>query len=156
MADKAKGGDAEPSPAGSPSGQDTDRPATRAKRGSEQESQAGTHKRTRLSGVGKKAKAGSDAVRNRVASVVWLVAVLAAVALGVGTLLIALDANQANAMVGRVLDTARIIDGPFWKVFEFEQDNGRPDKTMEALVNWGLAAAVYLIVGRIADKVIRP
>ena len=99
-------------------------------------------------------------MRNRIASVVWLLAVVAAIILAAGALLIALDANQDNAIVEWVLDAAHAIDGPFWKVFEFTEENARgqvvTDETKEALVNWGLAAVAYLVVGRFLDRVIRP
>ena len=117
-------------------------------------------RRAKLAKSGKMVKAGSDAVRNRIASVVWLLAVLAAIILAAGALLIALDANQDNAIVEWVLDAAHAIDGPFWKVFEFTEENARgqvvTDETKEALVNWGLAAVAYLVVGRFLDRVIRP
>lgn len=85
-----------------------------------------------------------------VASVVWLVAVTAALILAVGSLLIALKADPDDAMVDWVLDAANRIDWFFWKVFEMK------DRTKNHLANWGLAAVSYLIVGRIADRIIRP
>jgi hypothetical protein len=103
-------------------------------------------------------------VRSRVASIVWLVAVLAAIVLAVGALLYALDANMKNDLVKGVLDVADKIDGPFWRIFEFYQDKKGPghashaphDAVKEHLVNWGLAAVAYLIAGRVLDRVIRP
>ncbi|MFY9916693.1 MAG: hypothetical protein WAK18_18610 [Nocardioidaceae bacterium] len=116
---------------------------------------------SRLATGGKKVKAGADLVRSRLASLVWLVAVLAAIVLSVGALLIALKANQDNTLVSWVLDVASRIDGPFWRIFEFYQDKKGPgqgphDAVKEHLVNWGLAAVAYLIAGRILDRVIRP
>ncbi len=116
---------------------------------------------SRLATGGKKVKAGADLVRSRLASLIWLVAVLAAIVLSVGALLIALKANQDNSLVSWVLDVANRIDGPFWRVFEFCQDKKGPrcvqqDDVKEHLVNWGLAAVAYLIAGRILDRVIRP
>lgn len=106
-------------------------------------------------------KAGSDLVRSRIASVIWLVAVLAAVVLAVGALLIALGANEQNTVVEAVLDLANKLDGPFWKVFNFYKENKQgqrtgPDSVKNHLVNWGLAAVAYLIGGRIIDRIIRP
>lgn len=93
---------------------------------------------------------GSAAVRSGIATLVWFLAVLAALILAVGALLIALKANPDDAMVGWVLDWADRIDWFFWKVFE------RRDRTQNHLVNWGLAAVCYLAVGRIADRILRP
>lgn len=118
-------------------------------------------RKDRLAGTGEAVKAGSDLIRNRIASVVWLTAVLAAVVLAMGALLIALDANPENAIVAAFLDLAKKIDGPFWRVFDFYRENKRgartgPDPVQNHLVNWGLAAVAYLIGGRILDRVIRP
>lgn len=105
---------------------------------------------------GQKVKAGSNAVRSRVASVVWLVAVACALVLAVGALLIALNANEENSIVKVVLDGAALLDGPFSRtngIFEFV---GQDAATKNALVNWGLAAVAFLLIGKIADRVIRP
>jgi hypothetical protein len=104
----------------------------------------------------KKVKAGSDAVRSKLASVVWLVAVVCALFLAVGALLIALNANQDNSIVGFVLHGADVLDGPFSRdngIFTFD---GKNAETKSALVNWGIAAVVYLVIGKILDRVIRP
>ena len=106
-----------------------------------------------------KAKAGVDFVRLRVAQVVWLVCVLAALCLAVGALLIALEdsVNRTNDLVKFVLDAADWID-----LGVFDRDNGVLDfdgknaETKNALCNWGIAAVVWLIAGRIVDRIIRP
>ena len=101
-------------------------------------------------------KAGSLAVRSKVASVIWLIAVICAVFLAVGALLIALNANQDNSIVKFVLNGADLLDGPFSRengIFTFD---GKDAETKSALVNWGLAAVVYLFVGKIVDRIIRP
>lgn len=102
-----------------------------------------------------------DAARTRLADLVWLVAVLAAIVLSIGALLVALGANADNVLVSAILDTGHAIDGPFWKVFEFYKENasgsrGAPDDVKNHLVNWGLAAVGYLVVGRVSDRLIRP
>lgn len=118
-------------------------------------------RKSRLATSGKKVKAGTDVLRNRIASIVWLLAVLAAVILAVGALFYALEANENNAIVKGVWDIAEKIDGPFWKIFEFYEDapgagNGAHDQTKEHLVNWGLAAVAYLVGGSLLARVIRP
>ncbi len=106
----------------------------------------------RLRAAGSTVKKGTDALRNRIASVVWLVAVVCAVILALGALLISLEANPDNSLVVWVTDAAKRLDGPFANVFQFDGDNAR---TKERLVNWGLAALAYLIVGRVLDRIIR-
>ena len=118
-------------------------------------------KQSKLAKSGQVVKQGSDVVRSRIASLVWLLCVLAAIILGSGALLFALDANMQNDLVKAVIDTAEKLDGPFWRIFEFHTDTKGPgpgphDATKEHLVNWGLAAVAYLVVGRVLDRIIRP
>jgi hypothetical protein len=127
-----------PTPAATPAGTD---PGTQRRRGRS---------------AGEKVKAGSRAVRSKIASLVWLVAVVCALFLAVGALLVALNANQDNSIVQFVLDGADVLDGPFSRdngPFTFD---GKDAQTKSALVNWGLAAVVYLVIGKIADRIIRP
>lgn len=105
-------------------------------------------------GLGGQVSAGVSTVRNRIASIVWLIAVLCAVILAIGALLAALsdNINESNPVVEFINETAEALDGPFGNIITFE---GRDDRTKEILVNWGLAALAYLIVGRILDRLIR-
>ncbi len=105
-------------------------------------------------GLGGQVSAGVSAVRNRIASVVWLIAVLCAVILAIGALLAALsdNINESNPVVEFINETAGALDGPFGNIITFE---ARDDRTKDVLVNWGLAALAYLIVGRILDRLIR-
>ena len=105
-------------------------------------------------GLGGQVSAGVSTVRNRIASIVWLIAVLCAVILAIGALLAALsdNFNESNPVVEFINETAEALDGPFGNIITFE---GRDDQTKEVLVNWGLAALAYLIVGRILDRLIR-
>ena len=107
--------------------------------------------------TGEKAKQAASTMRSKTASLVWLVAVVCALFLSVGALLVALKANQDNAAVKFVLDGADTLDlGIFSRdegIFTFERDR---DEVKAALVNWGIAAVVFLIVGKTLDRVIRP
>jgi uncharacterized membrane protein len=100
---------------------------------------------------GEKVKAGTNAVRSRIASVVWLLAVLAALFLAVGALLVALTMNEQNAIVKFVLDVAKAID-----LGVFKDYSGKGAATKEALTNWGIAAVIYLVIGKVLDRIIRP
>lgn len=96
-------------------------------------------------------------VRTTIARLLWLVFLLCAVVLAIGALLVALDANRGNDLVQFVLDSADAVDlGVFDRrdgVFTFHGNNG---ETLNALVNWGLAAVVWLVLGRIVERLIRP
>lgn len=108
-------------------------------------------------GGGGRVKAGANAVRSKIATVVWLVAVICALFLAIGALLIALKANEENSIVEFILAGAETLDGPFsldQGIFTFPDDED--GRVKSALTNWGIAAVVYLVIGKILDRVIRP
>jgi len=105
----------------------------------------------RSSGTGKKVLAGANLVRSRVASLVWLVAVVCALFLAVGALLVALKMNQDNPIISFVLDGAKKLDFGSFKDF-----SGKNAHVKEALTNWGIAAVIYLVIGKVLDRIIRP
>ena len=80
--------------------------------------------------TGKKVVAGANALRARIASIVWLVAVVCALFLAVGALLVALKMNQDNAIVNFILDLANKLDFGTFKDF-----TGKGAATKEALTN---------------------
>jgi hypothetical protein len=105
------------------------------------------------------AKAAVAAVRSRVAQVVWILCVLAALVLAGGALCIALKANPDNSLVKFSIDTADKLDlGVFSRVDGVAHWKGHSHAvlTKNAVVNWGLAAVVWLVAGRILERVIRP
>lgn len=104
-------------------------------------------------------KAAVDLVRTRVAQVVWILCVLAALVLAVGALCIALKANGDNSLVKFCIDTADKLDlGVFSRTDGVAHWKGHTHTslTKNACVNWGLAAVVWLIVGKIVERVVRP
>jgi hypothetical protein len=107
--------------------------------------------------TGKKIVAGANAVRSRIASLVWLLAVICALFLAIGALLVALKANRHNSVVSFMLGGADKLDlGVFSRkdgIFTF---HGKDAAIKDALVNWGIGAIVYLVVGKFVDRVIRP
>lgn len=98
-------------------------------------------------------------VRSRVAQVVWLLFVVAAVFLAVGALCIALGFEKDNPLVAFILDGADFFD---LNIFSRQKGEGLKSfgganaDVKNALLNWGLAAIAYLIVGRIAVRIIQP
>jgi hypothetical protein len=86
--------------------------------------------------------------------------VLAALVLAIAVLCIALKANQSNGLVKFFIDTADKLD---FGVFSRGKDgvahfkgHTHAAETKNALINWGLAALVWLVGGRIVERVIRP
>lgn len=109
-------------------------------------------RRTALKGAGLIAQ-----VRTRVAQLVWLVFVVCALLLAVGALMVALDANNQNTLVRFVLDGAAAVDlGIFSRRNGIKEFSGEGADVKNALLNWGLGAVAYLVVGRILDRLIRP
>ena len=108
-------------------------------------------------GAGARAKDAVSKLRTTVAQLVWLVCVVCALLLAAGALLIALDANNRNDLTFFVLQGADAVDlGVFERnagVFDFK---GQGAEVKNALVNWGLGAVAWLVVGRILDRIIRP
>ena len=96
-------------------------------------------------------RSGGRKIREKIASAVWLVAVVCALFLAVGALMVALKMNPDNAIVAFVLDGADLLDLGEFKTFE-----GKNAEVKSALTNWGIAAVIYLVIGKIADRVIRP
>ena len=94
---------------------------------------------------------GVKRLRNWIASLIWLAAVIAAAVLALGALFTALDqTNQSNEIVRWVLERGHDLVGPFKDLFRLETAKNT------LLVNWGIAALVYLIAGKIIERFVRP
>ena len=76
------------------------------------------------------------------ARLVRLVVGVVVLVIVVGGVLFLLSANPSNAIVSDIHDAASTLVGPFKNLFSI---SGHPKLTL--VVNWGLAAIVYLIVG---------
>ncbi len=117
---------------------------------------AGKDDKTATTGSGDSGKPRTP-VRVRIAQLVWLVFVVCALFLAIGALLVALDANEKNSLVDFVLGGANTIDlGIFSRTNGIKDFSGGNAEVKNALVNWGIGAVAYLIVGRILDRIIRP
>jgi hypothetical protein len=73
---------------------------------------------------------------------------------------VALDFNARNDVVKFLTDTAEKINF-LGDMKTFEPDGRSRDavqsaRTKEVLVNWGICAVVYLVGGKILDRLIRP
>lgn len=139
-ADKPAAAASAATPAGKPTGASGNKPATKSSSGPGMGKQA-------LTSVG----SGVRKLRNLIASLIWLAAVLAAAVLALGALFTALDqTNQSNEIVRWILERGHDLVGPFKDLFRLETAKNT------LLVNWGIAALVYLIAGKIVEKIIRP
>lgn len=101
--------------------------------------------------------AGVRKLRTWLAQLAWLFCLFCALVLGIGALCIALKANQENSLVTFVLDAADKVDmGIFSRTNGIKEFTGDGAEVKNALLNWGLGAVAWLIVGRIADRILRP
>jgi hypothetical protein len=106
----------------------------------------------------KRRGATTDAMRARLARIVKIVFGALATILALGALLVVLggNINGDNAIVKFIIDTADAISGPFSKddgIFSF---SGKNAESKNALLNWGIAAIVYLLIGRVLANLIAP
>jgi len=96
-------------------------------------------------------------VRTTVARVVWGICLAIAVVLAAAAFTYALKANEDNGLVDGLRGLADFFDLGWFDlqtpVKEWDDENGR---VKTALFNYGLAAVVYLVVGRVLERVIRP
>lgn len=100
----------------------------------------------------------TDALRHQLARVVRIVFGILAAILAVGAVLVVLrdSVNEQNAIVRFVLDVADGVAGPFDRtdgIFSFSGENA---VAKNALVNWGIAAVVYLVIGRLLSGLLAP
>ena len=96
-------------------------------------------------------------VRDNIARAVWVVCMALALVLAVAAFTYALEANQDNGLVKLVRDLADLFD-----LSVFDLDNpvkaftGKNAVVKTALFNYGLASVVYLVIGRVLERIIRP
>jgi hypothetical protein len=111
------------------------------------------------SGSGKsRLNATQVAVRARAARIIRIVFAALATILALGAVLVVLrsNVNEQNSVVQFITDVADAVSGPFSLkdgVFDF---SGKNAEAKNALLNWGIAAILYLVVGRLLANAIAP
>ena len=115
---------------------------------------------TRENKPSRTARAGEAvaAARVQIARIVKIVFTVIAAMLAIGALLVALrhNLNTDNPIVQFITGFDDVFDGPFSRdggLFAFQ---GKHHVTLDALVNWGIAALIYLVIGRVLERLIRP
>jgi hypothetical protein len=105
--------------------------------------------------VGDRPPSGPGAGRKRIVSVlaglVGAVGLVCSVVLAVGALLVALDAT-GSGVYDSVASTCDVLVGPLRDAFSFTGSNA---DMKESLVAWGAGAIVYLVVGVVAQSLLR-
>jgi hypothetical protein len=100
-----------------------------------------------------------NSARKAVATGIWVLAVIAALILAAGALVIALDFNTKNNLVHFFITTAHKINfvGDLKHFGHGKSASSKHDALVKTvLVNWGICAVIYLVVGKVLDRLIRP
>ncbi len=97
-------------------------------------------------------------VRAQAARAVRILFTALAVILALGAILVVLrgSINEQNPIVQFITDVADAVSGPFslnGGIFDF---SGKNADAKNALSNWGIAAIVYLVIGRVLSNAIAP
>ena len=92
--------------------------------------------------------AGAAMARASLARAVILLTGAAALVLVLAILLTLLEANRSNDLVQLVRDAAGILAGPFDGLFALDSNKA------EKAVNWGIAAVVWLALGRLVARLL--
>ena len=105
-------------------------------------------------------KETTDRIRNAAATAVWIVAVVCAVLLAIGALFVVLDFNRDNGLVKFFIDAANNVNilGDLKKFTPDGKGHAAQHSAdvKNVLVNWGICAVVYLVVGKLLERLIRP
>ncbi len=109
-------------------------------------------------GRNRRPRATQATIRAQVASLVRMVFVALAAILALGAVLVVLrnSVNEQNSIVEFITGVADAVSGPFSRdngIFDF---SGKNAVAKNALVNWGIAAVVYLLIGRLLANLIAP
>ena len=86
--------------------------------------------------------------RASIARFVVLATSAVALILVVGIALVVLGANNSNDIVHGVRDAAHFLAGPFNNLFTLDSNKA------EKAVNWGLAAVVWVVAGRLVARLL--
>jgi uncharacterized protein YggT (Ycf19 family) len=91
-------------------------------------------------------RGAADDVGWGIASLVWLLAVVAAAFLILYIILVLFEANPSNDLVNFISDVANKLAWVFRDLFNVD------NRKLEIVLNYGLAAVVYLAVGRVVAR----
>jgi phosphate/sulfate permease len=100
--------------------------------------------------VSTRVRSGVRIGRTYLAKTIMTVALVVALLLGLGAVLVGFGANPDNVLVGGLTRAGGWLAGPFGDLFTFA------DHTRQVLVDWVIAAVAYLVVGGVLARLIRP
>ena len=92
--------------------------------------------------------AGAAMARATLARAVILLTSAIALVLVAAILLVVLEANRSNDLVQFMRDAAAVLSGPLNGLFTMDSNKA------EKAVNWGLAAVVWIALGRLVARLL--
>jgi hypothetical protein len=97
-------------------------------------------------------------IRSQASRAVRIIFGVLATILALGAVLVVLrnNVNEQNSIVEFITNVADAVSGPFSRtdgIFDF---TGKNAVAKNALLNWGIAAIVYLVIGRLLANAIAP
>ena len=84
--------------------------------------------------------------RYTTATVVLVITGIIAGFIALAILLVIVDANQGNVIVNAIIEVGSFFSTPFHNMFL------QSDPEMNVLINWGLAALAYLLIGGVVAR----
>ena len=103
---------------------------------------------TTTSRTGRRRHSGGAVARASLARAVMLLTSALALILLLGILVVVLEANRSNDLVQFLRDAASFLAGPFDGLFTLDSNKA------EKAVNWGIAAVVWLALGRLVARML--
>jgi hypothetical protein len=102
------------------------------------------------SGVASGVAVGARRMRVALAAAITVVTGLIALLIVIGIAFVVFKANPHNSIVSWVHDAAKFFVGPFDGMFKLKSHRAA------VAVNWGIAAVVYVFVGRLIARLVSP
>lgn len=97
---------------------------------------------------------GAGSVAGILATIVTVIALIAALIIVAYIVFVLFKGNMNNSIVKHVSDYAKDLAGPFKDLFSFTKDK-KPQVKLTTVVNYGIAALVWVVVGRIIATLLR-
>jgi uncharacterized membrane protein YdcZ (DUF606 family) len=100
-------------------------------------------------------RTGAGRVANTVATLVTAAAAICAGILVLHIIFVLFGASPRNTLVSHVNQWAYDLAGPFRTLFSFSNSQHEPNLKLTDTVNYGLAAAAYVLAGQLIAALLR-
>lgn len=134
----------------------TEREAERDDDAADGRGSRGRRGRSRMSGTEVRTQMlqGAGSVAGILATVVTVIALIAALVIVSHIVFVLFDGNAKNDLVKKSATYAKDLAGPFTDLFKF-MNGKKPEPKLTTTVNYGIAALVWVVVGRLVATLLR-